>query len=56
MIKSIEIKNFRCFKDTKITHFGLVNLFGGMNNAGKTALLEAVYLTESPNSSSIMLT
>lgn len=54
MIKSIEIKNFRCFKDTKVTNFGLVNLFGGMNNAGKTALLEAIYLTESPNSSSIM--
>lgn len=54
MIESIEIKNFRCFKDTKITNFGLVNLFGGMNNAGKTALLEAIYLTESPNSSSIM--
>lgn len=54
MIESIEIKNFRCFKETKIAKFGLVNLFGGMNNAGKTALLEAVYLAVSPIPSSIM--
>lgn len=54
MIESIEIKNFRCFKDTKIAKFGLVNLIGGMNNAGKTALLEAVYLTVSPTAPSLM--
>lgn len=54
MIESIEIKNFRCFKDTKIAKFGLVNLFGGMNNAGKTALLEALYLTASPTPSSLL--
>jgi len=44
MIESIEIKNFRCFKDTKIAKFGLVNIFGGLNNSGKTTLLEAVFL------------
>lgn len=54
MIESIEIKNFRCFKDTKIAKFGLVNLIGGMNNAGKTALLEAVYFTASPVSQNIL--
>lgn len=54
MIESIEIKNFRCFKDTKIAKFAQVNLFGGLNNAGKTALLESLYLSESPNISSIM--
>jgi AAA15 family ATPase/GTPase len=54
MIESIEIKNFRCFKDTKIAKFGLVNLFGGMNNAGKTALLEAVHLIASPSSDTVM--
>jgi AAA15 family ATPase/GTPase len=48
MIESIEIKNFRCFKDTKIAKFGLVNLFGGLNNSGKTALLEAIFLVENP--------
>ena len=54
MIESIEIKNFRCFKDTKIAKFGLVNLFGGLNNAGKTALLEAICLTESPHAHNVM--
>lgn len=54
MIESIEIKNFRCFKDTKIAKFGLVNLIGGMNNAGKTALLEAVYLTANPTLRNLM--
>ncbi len=49
MIESIEIKNFRCFKDTKIAKFGLVNLLGGLNNSGKTALLEAIYLAQDPN-------
>jgi AAA15 family ATPase/GTPase len=49
MIESIEIKNFRCFKDTKIAEFGLVNLLGGMNNSGKTALLEAIYLAQNPD-------
>lgn len=54
MIESIEIKNFRCFKDTKIAKFGLVNLFGGLNNSGKTALLEAVYLAESLSDISVI--
>ena len=53
MLESIEIKNFRCFKDTTVSKFGLVNLFGGLNNSGKTALLEAIYLAESPNTNSI---
>ncbi|MCK4493583.1 MAG: AAA family ATPase, partial [Methylococcales bacterium] len=54
MIFSIEIKNFRCFKDTKIAEFGQVNLFGGMNNAGKTALLEAIFLAETADAFSIL--
>jgi AAA15 family ATPase/GTPase len=54
MIESIEIKNFRCFKDTKIAGFGLVNLFGGLNNSGKTALLEAIYLSQKPNEYNLM--
>lgn len=43
MIQSIEIENFRCFHQTKLEGFKRVNLIGGQNNAGKTALLEAVY-------------
>ena len=41
-IKNIEIKNFKCFEDFKAEGFGHVNLIGGKNNVGKTALLEAI--------------
>lgn len=53
MIESIEIKNFRCFKNTRIAKFSRINLIGGMNNAGKTTLLEAIYLAVRPNASTI---
>lgn len=55
MITSIEINNFRCFKRTIINDFQRVNLFGGRNNAGKTSLLEALYLSRSPRSETVML-
>lgn len=42
MIDAIEISNFRCFHQTKISGFKSVNLIGGKNNSGKTALLEAI--------------
>jgi len=44
-IKNIEIKDFKCFKDFKAEGFGRVNLIGGKNNVGKTAFMEACYLT-----------
>ena len=53
IIKSIEIKHFRCFNQTKGYDFGSVNLLGGKNNAGKTALLEALYLMNEPSHQSI---
>ncbi len=46
-IREIEIKNFKCFKDFKAEGFGRVNLIGGKNNVGKTAFMEAVYITNS---------
>ena len=50
MIDFIEIKNYKCFEDTKIEGFERVNLIGGLNNAGKTVLLEALHLGwENPN-------
>lgn len=55
MINSITIQNFRCFEKTNITEFKQVNLFGGKNNAGKTSLLEALYLSNSPQTESIRL-
>jgi len=54
MLKNIEITNFRCFKATKISGFKRVNLIGGQNNAGKTALLEAVLLNNCPKSRTII--
>ena len=44
MYKSFRVKNFRCFDDVEIKGFKRVNLIAGLNNAGKTALLEAIWL------------
>lgn len=48
MVQSISIENFRCFHATNIKGFSRVNLIGGKNNAGKTALLEALLLVNVP--------
>ena len=48
-IREIEIKNFKCFEDFKAEGFGRVNLIGGKNNVGKTALMEAIYISNSKN-------
>jgi AAA15 family ATPase/GTPase len=53
MIDSISIENFRCFDKLKIKGFKNINLIGGQNNSGKTALLEALLLAFSPSPSSI---
>lgn len=45
MIQSIDIENFRCFEKTEISGFQRMNLITGKNNSGKTALLEALYLS-----------
>jgi hypothetical protein len=49
-ITSIEIENFRCFKKLRVEGLGVVNLIVGANNAGKTALLEAVEAVASQDS------
>ncbi len=55
MLKEIEIQNFRCFEQIKISGFERVNLIGGKNNAGKTALLEAIFLNVVPDASSLAI-
>ena len=40
----IYIKDYRLFKEFKINGFKQVNIFAGLNNSGKTTLLEAIYL------------
>ena len=54
MIKSINIQNFKIFKKSKFSDFGQVNLLTGLNNGGKTTLLEALYLAISPSNSDIL--
>lgn len=42
--KDITIQNFRGISELKINDLGLVNIFLGKNNYGKTSLLESVFL------------
>lgn len=44
MITELELINFRGFGQLKLTGLGPVNLIVGMNNVGKTSILEAVSL------------
>ncbi|MEK7990262.1 MAG: AAA family ATPase [Thiotrichaceae bacterium] len=44
LLEYIEIKNFKCFDNFKTEGFKRVNLIGGKNNVGKTALMEACYV------------
>jgi AAA15 family ATPase/GTPase len=44
VLNSLRIRGFRGFTDFKIDGLGQVNLIIGRNNAGKTSLLEAIYL------------
>lgn len=48
MIHSFYLKNYRGFKDFKISPLEQVNLITGSNNVGKTSLLEAFYLNLVP--------
>ncbi len=49
-ITSLEVENFRCFKKLDVPGLTPVSLFVGANNAGKTALLEAVEAAVSSDS------
>lgn len=44
MIRSCEIENFKSLKHLYLSDLKRINLFGGKNNAGKTTLLEALFL------------
>jgi AAA15 family ATPase/GTPase len=50
MFKNLTVSNFRCFKEIAISNLERVNLIGGVNNVGKTTLLEAIALSTSLNS------
>jgi AAA15 family ATPase/GTPase len=44
MINKIKIDNFKCFKTIQLDKLARVNVIVGPNSAGKTALMEAIYL------------
>ncbi len=44
MITEIEVKNFRGIREAEIKDLGQVNIFIGRNGAGKSTILEAIYL------------
>jgi|SRR5579875_929014 len=44
MYNSFTIEGFRCFQSLSLPNLQRINLFGGKNNVGKTALLEAFFL------------
>jgi len=52
-IREIEIKNYKLFKDFSAKGFGRVNLIGGKNNVGKTAFMEACYLSQSESTENL---
>lgn len=41
---SIDIKQYKRLKNFKLEKISQINLFAGLNNSGKTTLLEAIYL------------
>jgi hypothetical protein len=51
MFNDFMVKNFRCFRELHLKQLGRLNLFAGMNNTGKTALLEAIRLHCDPSDS-----
>src|SRR5437773_10766803 len=46
MIESLRIQNFKCFADVSVRGLGKVSVVVGDNASGKTALLEAAYLSQ----------
>lgn len=49
MIETLEIQNFRCFKKAKLSSLPRYNIIVGDNSAGKTALLESLFLMGGSN-------
>ncbi len=44
MYSYFRVRNYRCLKDLELNDLSRINLIAGMNNVGKTALLEALFI------------
>lgn len=44
MIERLELQNYKNFKSLTIDGFKRINLISGMNNTGKTSILEAIFM------------
>ena len=55
MIDEINIHHFRCFKQLQITDLKKLNLVVGPNASGKSALMEAIFLSSGPFAASTAL-
>lgn len=44
MYTGFEIRNFRCFDQLEVCNLNRINLVAGLNNSGKTAFLEALFI------------
>jgi AAA15 family ATPase/GTPase len=49
MISRLKIENYRNFQSFELTKLGKINLLVGLNNSGKTSILETLSLLFSPN-------
>jgi len=49
MFKNLKIENFRGITDLEVNDFRQFNLFVGKNNAGKSTILEAIFLLINPS-------
>jgi hypothetical protein len=56
MFQHFLIKNYRCFSSLQLSPLARVNLIAGMNNTGKTALLEALHLHSYPQNAELPFT
>jgi predicted ATPase len=54
MLKNIKIEGYRGFRELSVEGLGLVNLFVGQNNCGKTSILEAAQILASEKNASIL--
>lgn len=55
MLSEIDVRHFRLFSQLKIDDLARVNLIVGLNNSGKSTLLEAIFLLMSQNNPSALL-